>query len=251
MAFELPSLPYAPDALSPHISEQTIGFHYGKHHQAYVTNLNNLVAGTENDGKSLEEIILAAEAGPVFNNAAQIWNHTFYWHSMAPSGGGDPDGDLQAAIEASFESVDTFKQTFADKAKTLFGSGWTWLVKGNSGLEIVQTKDRAAHHRCVGARLLPGLPERPAGLRRHVGREPPQLGVRCREPGQELTFRCCRPWVWSVSGDGSLVRALRWRSPTAGRAAGACRCDAGRGRRRRVEAGPPRRSTGPPGSRPL
>ena len=97
MAFELPALPYATDALAPHISEQTIGFHYGKHHQAYVTNLNNLVAGTENDGKSLEEIILAAEAGPVFNNAAQIWNHTFYWHSMTPDTPGAPEGGRRTA----------------------------------------------------------------------------------------------------------------------------------------------------------
>jgi Fe-Mn family superoxide dismutase len=141
MAFELPSLPWAPDALAPHISEQTIGFHYGKHHQTYVTNLNNLVGGTENDGKSLEDVILAADPGPLFNNAAQVWNHTFYWSSMAPSGGGDPDGDLRAAIEKSFDSVDAFKQAFADKAKTLFGSGWTWLVKSNDGVDIVQTKD--------------------------------------------------------------------------------------------------------------
>ena len=141
MAFELPPLPYAPDALAPHISEQTIGFHYGKHHQTYVTNLNNLVGGTDKDGKPLEDIIQTADPGPLFNNAAQVWNHTFYWHSMAPSGGGDPEGDLRSAIESAFESVDNFKQTFADKAKTLFGSGWTWLVKGDSGLEIVQTKD--------------------------------------------------------------------------------------------------------------
>ncbi len=141
MAFELPSLPYAPDALAPHISEQTIGFHYGKHHQTYVNNLNNLVGGTELDGKSLEEVVLAADPGPLFNNAAQVWNHTFYWHSMTPSGGGDPDGDLRTAIEQSFDSVDAFKQTFADKATTLFGSGWTWLVAGDGGLEIVQTKD--------------------------------------------------------------------------------------------------------------
>jgi Fe-Mn family superoxide dismutase len=123
------------------MSEQTLDFHYGKHHQTYVTNLNGLVEGTENDGKSLEDIILSADAGPLFNNAAQVSNHTFFWNSMTPSGGGDPDGDLQAAIESSFGSVDSFKQTFTDKAKTLFGSGWTWLVKGDGGLEIVQTKD--------------------------------------------------------------------------------------------------------------
>jgi superoxide dismutase, Fe-Mn family len=142
MAFELPALPYAADALAPHISEQTIGFHYGKHHQTYVTNLNGLVKDTELDGKSLEEVILAAEPGGVFNNAAQVWNHTFYWHSMTPDGGGEPDGDLKTAIDTSFGSVDEFKQTFTDKAKTLFGSGWTWLAIGSGGtLEIVQTKD--------------------------------------------------------------------------------------------------------------
>ena len=142
MAFELPSLPYAPDALAPHISPETIGFHYGKHHQTYVTNLNNMVSGTDLDGKSLEDVILAADPGPIFNNAAQVWNHTFYWHSMAPDGGGDPEGELRAAIEASFDSVDNFKSTFADKAKTLFGSGWTWLVKGKNGkLKITTTSN--------------------------------------------------------------------------------------------------------------
>ncbi|HEY8544597.1 MAG TPA: superoxide dismutase, partial [Acidimicrobiales bacterium] len=141
MAFELPPLPYATDALAPHMSEQTLNFHHGKHHQAYVTNLNGLVAGTELEGKSLEEVILAADPGPLFNNSAQVWNHTFFWNCMTPSGGGDPEGALKDAIEQSFGSVDTFKQTFADKAKTLFGSGWTWLVKGDNGLEIVQTKD--------------------------------------------------------------------------------------------------------------
>jgi Fe-Mn family superoxide dismutase len=141
MAFELPALPYAQDALAPHISEQTIGFHYGKHHQTYVTNLNGLVKDTPLDGKSLEEVIKAAEPGGVFNNAAQVWNHTFYWHSMTPGGGGEPDGDLKTAIEQSFGSVDEFKTAFTDKAKTLFGSGWTWLAVGSGGLEIVQTKD--------------------------------------------------------------------------------------------------------------
>jgi Fe-Mn family superoxide dismutase len=141
MAFELPSLPYDLDGLAPHISEQTLGFHYGKHHQAYVTNLNNLVAGTELEGKTLDEVILAAEPGGVFNNAAQIWNHTFYWHSMTPGGGGDPEGDLAVALEKDFGSIDRFKQAFVDKAKTLFGSGWTWLAKTDAGLEILQTKD--------------------------------------------------------------------------------------------------------------
>jgi superoxide dismutase, Fe-Mn family len=142
MAFELPPLPYAQDALAPHMSEQTLGFHYGKHHQTYVNNLNKLVEGTELDGKSLEEVILSAEPGSgVFNNSAQVWNHTFFWSCMTPGDPGEPEGELKTAIEQSFGSVDSFKETFVDKAKTLFGSGWTWLVKTNSGLEIVQTKD--------------------------------------------------------------------------------------------------------------
>jgi superoxide dismutase, Fe-Mn family len=141
MAFELPPLPYPKDALAPHMSEQTLDFHYGKHHQTYVNNLNKLVEGTDLDGKSLEEVILGAEPGGVFNNSAQVWNHTFFWSCMTPDTPGDPEGELKTAIEQSFGSVDSFKQTFADKAKTLFGSGWTWLVKGNGGLEIVQTKD--------------------------------------------------------------------------------------------------------------
>jgi Fe-Mn family superoxide dismutase len=141
MAFELPPLPYAKDALAPHMSEQTLNFHYGKHHQTYVTNLNGLIEGTENEGKSLEEIILAAEPGGLFNNSAQVWNHTFFWSCMSPGGGGEPDGETKIALEQAFGSVDTFKQTFTDKAKTLFGSGWTWLAKGDDGLEILQTKD--------------------------------------------------------------------------------------------------------------
>ncbi|HEU0171893.1 MAG TPA: superoxide dismutase [Acidimicrobiales bacterium] len=141
MAFELPPLPYPKDALAPHMSEQTLNFHYGKHHQTYVTNLNGLVEGTENEGKSLEEIILAAEPGGLFNNSAQVWNHTFFWSCMSPGGGGEPDGEVKTALEQAFGSVDTFKQTFTDKAKTLFGSGWTWLAKGDDGLEILQTKD--------------------------------------------------------------------------------------------------------------
>jgi Fe-Mn family superoxide dismutase len=141
MAFELPPLPYAKDALAPHMSEQTLDFHYGKHHQTYVNTLNGLVEGTDDEGKSLEDIILAADPGKLFNQAAQVWNHTFFWSCMTPGGGGDPDGDVKTAIEQAFGSVDSFKQTFTDKAKTVFGSGWTWLVKGDSGLEIVQTKD--------------------------------------------------------------------------------------------------------------
>jgi Fe-Mn family superoxide dismutase len=123
------------------MSEQTLDFHYGKHHQTYVTNLNGLVEGTENEGRSLEDLILAADPGGLFNNAAQVWNHTFFWSCLSPSGGGDPDDDVKTALEQAFGSVDEFKQTFTDKAKTLFGSGWTWLAKGDDGLEILQTKD--------------------------------------------------------------------------------------------------------------
>ena len=141
MAFELPPLPYAKDALAPHMSEQTLNFHHGKHHQTYVNNLNGLIEGTQYANSSLEEIILAAEPGGLFNNAAQSWNHTFFWSCMKPNGGGEPDGDLKTAIEGSFGSVDEFLQTFTDKAKTLFGSGWTWLAKGDDGLEVLQTKD--------------------------------------------------------------------------------------------------------------
>jgi superoxide dismutase, Fe-Mn family len=142
MAFELPPLPYAGDALAPHMSEQTLSFHHGKHHATYVNNLNGFVEKDASlQGKSLEDIILGADPGGVFNNSAQVWNHTFFWSSMTPGGTGEPDAELKAALEQSFGSVDSFKQTFVDKAKTLFGSGWTWLVKGDSGLEIVQTKD--------------------------------------------------------------------------------------------------------------
>jgi Fe-Mn family superoxide dismutase len=141
MAIELPPLPYADDALDPHISARTISFHYGKHHNAYVTNLNGLIEGTEHADKSLEQIIADAGPGGLFNNAAQVWNHTFYWNSMTPSGGGDPSGDLAKAIDASFGSASDFKQQLVDKAKGNFGSGWTWLVKDGDGLAIVNTDD--------------------------------------------------------------------------------------------------------------
>jgi superoxide dismutase, Fe-Mn family len=141
MAFELPPLPYPKDALAPHMSEKTLDFHHGKHHATYINNLNGLVEGSARADQPLEQIILEAEPGGLFNNAAQVWNHTFFWNCMTPGGGGDPDGDLAAAIEAAFGSADEFKQTFTDKAKTLFGSGWTWLAKGDDGLEILQTKD--------------------------------------------------------------------------------------------------------------
>jgi Fe-Mn family superoxide dismutase len=142
MAFELPPLPYDQNALEPHISAETLSFHYGKHHQTYVNNLNNLVPGTEFESLSLQEIIMKAPAGGVFNNAAQIWNHTFYWNSMSPGGGGQPSGALGDAINAAFGSFDAFKEKFSTSAATNFGSGWTWLVKaGNGGVEIVNTSN--------------------------------------------------------------------------------------------------------------
>jgi Fe-Mn family superoxide dismutase len=140
MAFELPELPYSKDALAPHISAETLDYHYGKHHAGYVTKLNAAVDGGEWAGKSLEEIIKGASGG-VFNNAAQIWNHTFYWSSLKPGGGGAPTGAIADAINDKWGSFDKFKEEFTAKAGTLFGSGWAWLVKGDSGLEIVQTSN--------------------------------------------------------------------------------------------------------------
>ena len=142
MPFELPALPYPKDALAPHMSEKTLDFHHGKHHQTYVNTLNQLIEGTEHERRSLEEIVLAAEPGtPLFNNSGQNWNHSFFWHCMTPGGGGEPEGELKTGIEQSFGSVDTFLQTFTEKATKLFGSGWTWLARGESGLEVVQTSD--------------------------------------------------------------------------------------------------------------
>ena len=141
MAFELPALPYAKNALAPHISEETLDFHYGKHHQTYVTNLNNLVAGTDNEGKSLEDIIKSASGG-LFNNAAQVWNHTFYWHCLSPNGGGDPSGALADAINAKWGSAANFKDEFSKSAAGNFGSGWTWLVKNADGsIDIANTSN--------------------------------------------------------------------------------------------------------------
>ena len=132
MEHTLPALPYARNALAPHISEETLDFHYGKHHQAYVTNLNNLIKGTEFESLSLEEIIKKSSAG-IYNNSAQIWNHTFLWSSMKPNGGGEPKGALADAIKAKWGSFDDFKKAFQTSAVGNFGSGWTWLVKKADG----------------------------------------------------------------------------------------------------------------------
>lgn len=138
MPFELPPLPYAQDALAPHISAETLEYHYGKHHQTYVTNLNKLVEGTEFENASLEDVILKSDGG-LFNNSAQVWNHTFYWNSMSPNGGGAPSGEVGDAINSAFGSYDEFKAKFAEAATTQFGSGWAWLVDNGSGLEIMKT----------------------------------------------------------------------------------------------------------------
>ena len=143
MAHTLPPLPYPMDALAPRISKETLEYHYGKHHQTYVTNLNNLIAGTEFESAPLEEIIKKSSGG-IFNNAAQVWNHTFYWNSLSPNGGGEPGGKLLDGIKAKWGSVDAFKEAFNKSAAGNFGSGWTWLVKKADGtLDIVNTSNAA------------------------------------------------------------------------------------------------------------
>ncbi len=143
MAIELPQLPYDTHALAPHISAETLSFHYGKHHNTYVVKLNDLIKGTEFEDKSLEEIVKNSSAG-IFNNAAQIWNHTFYWHSLSPQGGGEPSGELLTAIEKSFGSFAEFKTQFTHSAINNFGSSWTWLVKKADGdLAIINTSNAA------------------------------------------------------------------------------------------------------------
>jgi Fe-Mn family superoxide dismutase len=138
MAFSLPELPYKKDALAPHISAETLEYHHGKHHNAYVTNLNKLLEGKAEASKSLEDIILSSEGG-VFNNAAQVWNHTFYWNCMKPNGGGLPTGDLADAITRDFGSFEKFREEFANAAATQFGSGWAWLVLEKGKLAITKT----------------------------------------------------------------------------------------------------------------
>ncbi|AJI84263.1 superoxide dismutase [Yersinia enterocolitica] len=143
MSFELPALPYAQNALEPHISAETLEYHYGKHHNTYVVNLNNLIKDTEFAGKSLEEIVKTSSGG-IFNNAAQVWNHTFYWHCLSPNGGGEPTGKVADAINQSFGSFAEFKAQFTDAAVKNFGAGWTWLVKKTDGtLAIVSTSNAA------------------------------------------------------------------------------------------------------------
>lgn len=141
MTIRLPELPYSRDALEPHISKETLDYHYGKHHQAYVDNLNKLIPNTKFENATLEEIILQSSGG-IFNNAAQVWNHTFYWHCLSPNGGGEPSGELAEAINTTFGSFDAFKEKFTQTAISTFGSGWAWLVKKQDGtLELVSTSN--------------------------------------------------------------------------------------------------------------
>lgn len=142
MEHKLPELPYAKDALAPYISAETLEYHYGKHHKTYVDTLNKLVPGTEYEDMSLEEIIKKAPEGKLFNQAAQVWNHTFYWHSMSPEGGKDPSGDLANAIKSAFGSIDDMRTKFNEMGAANFGSGWTWLVaKQDGSIDIVNTDD--------------------------------------------------------------------------------------------------------------
>jgi len=142
MEHKLPELPYSNDALEPNISRETIEYHYGKHHAAYVANINRLIPGTEFEDLSLEEIIRKASGG-IFNNAAQIWNHTFYWNSLSPKGGGEPGGEVAAAINSSFGSFHEFKEKLTTAATTLFGSGWAWLVKNSDGSLSIESTSNA------------------------------------------------------------------------------------------------------------
>lgn len=144
MAFKLPELPYGRDALAPHISEETLDYHYGKHHKTYVDTLNKLTEGSEWDGKSLDEVVKGA-SGKLFNQAAQHWNHDFYWKCMSPNGGGKPSGDLARAIDTSFDDFDDFAEQFKQTAVATFGSGWAWLVKMDDGSVDIVSKQNAGN----------------------------------------------------------------------------------------------------------
>jgi len=153
MEHKLPELPYAKDALAPHISAETLEYHYGKHHATYVTNLNKLIPGTEFENLALEDIVKRATGG-IFNNAAQIWNHTFYWHCLSPKGGGEPTGALAEAIKQSFGSFAAFKEKFTATAVGTFGSGWGWLVKNSDGTLAIESTSNAGNPMTTGKKPL-------------------------------------------------------------------------------------------------
>jgi len=144
MEHRLPELPYAQDALTPNISAETLEYHFGKHHKAYVDNLNKLIPGTEFENLSLEDIVKKASGG-IYNNAAQVWNHTFYWNCLSPEGGGTPTGDLASAINKTFGSFEQFQEKFASTSTTLFGSGWAWLVKNPDGTLAIEQASNAGN----------------------------------------------------------------------------------------------------------
>lgn len=203
MEHTLPPLPYAIDALAPHYSQEAFEYHHGKHHNAYVVNLNNLQKGTEFEAMTLEEIVKKSSGG-VYNNAAQIWNHTFFWSCMKPAGGGEPSGALATAINAKFGSYAAFKEAFVKSAVGNFGSGWTWLVKKADGsVDIVNTgpAGTADHRRqgaddrgCVGTRLLHRLPQHASEVCRDLPRQTGELGLR----GQEFRLIAIRLAVFPV-----------------------------------------------------
>ena len=153
MEHKLPELPYAKDALAPHISAETLEFHYGKHHATYVTNLNKLIPGTEFENMSLEDIVKKSSGG-IFNNAAQVWNHTFYWNCLAPKAGGEPTGALGDAINKTFGSFAAFKEKFSTTAVGTFGSGWAWLVKNADGSLAIESTSNAANPMTAGKKPL-------------------------------------------------------------------------------------------------
>ena len=153
MTFSLTPLPYAMNALAPHISQETLEYHYGKHHQAYVTNLNKLIPNTEFENKGLEDIILSSSGG-IFNNAAQVWTHTFYWHCLDPKGGHEPTGALADAIKKYFGSFHAFKEQFTQTAITTFGSGWAWLVQNKDGSLAITSTSNANTPMCEGSTAL-------------------------------------------------------------------------------------------------
>ncbi len=202
LSHKLPPLPYRLDALAPHMSKETLEYHYGKHHQAYVTKLNELIEGTEFEALALEEIIRKSTGG-VFNNAAQVWNHTFFWNCMRPGGGGEPAGGLARAIGAKWGSYSAFKEAFSESAVDNFGSGWTWLVKKarrhgrhrqheRRGDPAYDHGQAAADDRRLGARLLHRLPQRPSQVRRDLPRLAGQLGF-C---GPQLRLTRQRESAW-------------------------------------------------------
>ena len=243
---QLPPLPWGESALAPHISQETISFHYGRHHKAYVDNANKMIEGTELANASLEEIVRSAAGKPdkkgLFNNSAQVWNHTFYWHSLSPKGGGQPTGKLLDRIKSDFGDFAAFKEALSKAAVTQFGSGWAWLVLEGGKLKVEQTpnaetpitvrrQDAAADDRRLGARVLRRLPQQASGLRDGRDRQAPRLGVRGEEPRLAAVAR--RP----AGGDHFPQAAARAHSGARARTRRPARRS--RLRRPRPAAGPP------------